>query len=230
MTVQRRSQECQANCGSSPTWALWRRTIAQAAGWTVVLALTGCALVDKPLRPAVYDFGPGVLALASADNAPTLRALSLPEVEASSALDSSAVLYRLAYTDSQQLQPYAHARWSMAPAQLVRQRLRDALSQQRVVLNSTDGNITLAAPSRVLNVELEEFSQLFDAPSRSYGLVRLRATLTQPSPTGDTLLGQRSFVVQRPAPTADAPGGVRALTAATDAVVQEVEQWLKRFP
>jgi len=40
------------------------------------------------------------------------------------------------------------------------------------------------------------------------------------------LASKRSVIVQRPAPTADASGGVRALTAATDAAVQEIDAWL----
>ena len=53
--------------------------------------LAGCALPAPPVRPAVYDFGPG--------------ALSTPA--ASEVLDSSAMLYRLAYANVQQLKPYA---------------------------------------------------------------------------------------------------------------------------
>jgi cholesterol transport system auxiliary component len=34
--------------------------------------------------------------------------------------------------------------------------------------------------------------------------------------------------VQRPAPSADATGGVRALTAATDAAAQEIALWLQQ--
>ncbi|MBC7703147.1 MAG: membrane integrity-associated transporter subunit PqiC, partial [Rhodoferax sp.] len=71
---------------------------------------------------------------------------------------------------------------------------------------------------------------LFDAPGRSFGLVRLRATLVQGLPGGDRLLGQRSFVVQRPAPSPDAAGGVHALTVATNTAVEEIEQWLSQFP
>ena len=96
-------------------------------------------------------------------------------------------------------------------------------------MNPGDGNVTGVPSALVLRVELEEFSQLFDAPDRSTGLVRVRATVAQATGAGDKLLGQRGFVAQRPAPSADAPGGVRALTAATDAVVQEVEQWLTQF-
>ena len=90
--------------------------------------------------------------------------------------------------------------------------------------------MTGGKPVLVLRIELEEFSQLFDAPAHSYGLARLRATLFHGSPAGDRLLGQRSFVAQRPAPTPDAPGGVRALTAATNGAVEEIEQWLTQFP
>jgi cholesterol transport system auxiliary component len=143
--------------------------------------------------------------------------LALTEIESSAALDGTSVLYRLAYADAQQLQPYALARWSMPPAQLVRQRLRDALSQRGPVLGAGE-----AAAPLTLRVELDEFSQLFQAPDQSSGLVRLRATLTR----NDSLLGQRTFIVQRPAPTANAAGGARALAAATDAAVDEISAWL----
>ena len=47
---------------------------------------------------------------------------------------------------------------------------------------------------------------------------------------GEKLVGQRTIVAQQPARTADAPGGVRALTAATDAAIEELEQWLQQQP
>ena len=50
------------------------------------------------------------------------------------------------------------------------------------------------------------------------------------TPAGERLVGQRSIVVQRPANSADAPGGVRALTEATDAAIEEIEQWLLQTP
>jgi len=164
-----------------------------------------------------------------------LAPLILDQVQASSALDSNALLYRLAYVDAQQLRPYAHARWSMSPPQLVRQRLREQLGQARALLEpgavfspakgaAPDAATGVTPPT--LRLELEEFSQLFESPNRSVGLLRLRATLTQASPTGDALLAQRSIVVQRPAPSADAAGGVQALRLATDAAAQELAQWL----
>ena len=271
------------------TWAkcLFTSHKRFAAIFLAVFALTGCsALPDKPTRATVYDFGPGAVALQPASRQPpvpnalpsalpsasppvfTLAPLALDEVQASAALDSTAVLYRLAYADAQALRPYAQARWSMTPAQLLRQRLREHLGLRRAVLNAGEGSATVASAMAIvsgvggvgsvgsvgavggasaaganavgsaavpatapalLRIELEEFSQLFESPTASTGLLRLRATAVQPSAQGERLMGQRSFIVQRPAPSADAAGGVRALTAATDAAVEEIDQWLQQL-
>ena len=189
------------------------------------LALSGCALTDKPVRAAVYDFGPGPLTAQPGPPAAStepLPPLALGEVETSQALDGLSVLYRLGYADAQQLHPYAHARWSAPPAQLVRQRLRETLSQNRAVLSAGESTVPL-----VLRIDLEEFSQRFESPDRSTGLIRLHATLTKITPTGELPVAQRSVVVQRPAASADALGGVKALAAATDAAAQEIAQWLQ---
>lgn len=191
-----------------------------------ILLLGGCsALPDRPVRPAVYDFGPGLAAKPVSAPAEALPPLLLADIEAPAALDGTAVLFRLAYADVQQLRPYAQARWSMPPAQLLRQPLRDQLSQQRVVLSPAEGPAAV-----ILRLELEEFTQVFDAPDRSVGLVRLRATVLETAGGRERLVAQRRFTVQRPAPSADAPGGVRALTAASDAAIEEIAQWLKQLP
>ncbi|APW36081.1 hypothetical protein RD110_01720 [Rhodoferax koreense] len=198
---------------------------------SALLVLAACsALPEKPVRATQYDFGPGPTVAPAAGTAAALPPLALAEVESAGVLEgSTAVLYRLAYADAQQLRPYALARWTMPPAQLVRQRLRDRLGERRAVLNAgesaslvrTEGSLPL-----VLRVELAEFTHLFSSPTASAGLVRLRATLVDDTPAGEKLLAQRQFIVQRDAPTADAAGGARALAAATDAAAVEIEQWL----
>lgn len=215
--------------------AVSRRRLALVTLLLGVAALGGCALADKPQRAAVYDFGPGNAAGAPAAN-PTaaLAPLALAEVESNPALDSTALVYRLAYDDVQQLRPYAQTRWSMPPAQLLRQRLRAHLGLRRAVLNPGEGAVAnQSAPGadtglRLLRVELEEFSQVFESSTRSVGLVRLRATVVLPTAAGEKLLAQRLFSQQRPAPSADAAGGVHALTRATDAAIRELDQWLQQ--
>ncbi len=201
-----------------------RFTLGRAVICSFLVLLGGCAaLPDKPVRPAVYDFGPGLSAPLPAAATPAQAPLALAGIEAPAAVDGTAVLYRLAYADVQQLRPYAQARWSMPPAQLVRQRLRERLSPQRAVLNPGEG-----AAGQTLRLELEEFSQVFDAPERASALVRLRATLVETRSGRERLLAQRSFSAREPAPTADAPGGVRALTAATDSALADIAQWLQQ--
>ena len=200
-----------------------------------LIMLGGCALPDKPVRSTMYDFGPGPLASQTSSDQAPLAPLAIDDITTpGGALDNMAVHYRLAYLDVQQLRSYALARWSMPPAQLLRQRLREQLSQRRAVFNARDG---LALNRRqnpvlplLLRLELQEFSQLFTAPDASAGLIRLRATLVEETLAGEKLVAQRSVVVQRPAPSADAPGGVRALTAATDAAIEEIDQWLQQTP
>ena len=186
--------------------------------------LAGCALTSKPVGADSYDFGPEPLLAAPAPAAMTALPpppLALADIDTSQAFDGRSVLYRLDYADAQQLRPYAHARWSAPPAQLVRQRLREILSQRRTVVNAGTSNVPL-----VLRIELQEFSQQFASPAQSSGVIRLVATLSRITPAGELPVAQRTVEVQRPAPSADAPGGVKALTAATDAAAQELAQWL----
>ena len=202
--------------------------LAKGFAAMAVLVLAGCAVPDKPARATLYDFGPGA-STATAAPSPKRPALMLAEVESSSALDSSALHYRLGYDDANQLRPYAHARWSAPPPQLVRQRLREQLARDGPVLDKDESAAlarTAGAVPLILRVEVEEFSHYFETPAQSWGLVRLRATLLDNTLAGERLLGQRSIVVRMPAPTADAPGGVRALAAATDGAAEQIAQWV----
>lgn len=210
------------------------------------LVLAACSLPHPAQSPVVYDFGPGARQQVPANRMAPLPPLEVSAPRANAALAGQAVLYRLAYADAQALKPYTLARWSMPPAQLIDQRLREQLGLRRAVLGtgelmaataarrgaSAGASSAISAPSAGspaalnLRLELEEFSQLFEAQDQSTGLLRLRATLMRRSPAGDTLLGQRTFIVQKPAATADAAGGVRALAAAADQAVSDIEGWL----
>lgn len=187
----------------------------------ITTLIVGCALPERGASPVLYDFGERALPASAAVAATPARPALAISVHAAASLESTALQYRLAYDDARQLRAYALARWAVPPADLVQQRLRETLSRQRTVLKPGQG-----AP-QVLTLELEEFSQVYEKPGQSAGVVRLRATLQQASAVGFKTLAQRSVSAQRPAPTAGASGGVRALEAATDAAVAELVQWLQ---
>ncbi|QNK70651.1 ABC-type transport auxiliary lipoprotein family protein [Variovorax sp. PAMC26660] len=210
------------------------RRAGAVALFGIALLAAGCgALPDKPARSALYDFGPGATApAAAAPAAATLPTLALAEFESNTRIDGTQILYRLGYADANELRPYGQSRWSQPPAQLLRQRLRDTLAQQRTVLGPEESATIARAKGEVpdtLRISLDEFSHYFDSASSSVGLVRLRATLIRGAVGGDRVLGQRMFTVRRPAPTADAPGGVKALIAASDGAVAEVMQWVDQL-
>ena len=193
-----------------------------AAGWLLIALLAGCSVLSEPPRAAVYDFGAPSAAAADSDTRQVLPPLVLGQIGATQTLDSSALLYRLAYANDQQLRPYSLARWSAPPAELVRQRLRERLSADRTVLGPLDPGAALT-----LKIDLDEFSQLFTSASESVGLVRLNATLTRSNLNGEQPVAQRSVTMRKAAATPDAAGGVQALTAATDAAADDIAQWLK---
>lgn len=214
-------------------------------GLTLVAALAGCSVLPAPpTRAEVFDFGPGltrpqaVMAPATAPASTTapassLAPVALAEVSTTGVPEgSTAVLYRLAYANAQQLRPYGQARWSQPPAQLVQQALRDQMGQRRAVLLGEEGIAQLldnGRPPTVVRVQLEEFSQVFSAQDASAGLVRLRASIGESTTAGEKLVAQRVFVVQRPAATADAVGGTRALAEATAQAAADLEQWLEQL-
>jgi cholesterol transport system auxiliary component len=210
-----------------PRWSpLGLAGVLLAAAW-----LAGCATPERPVRPTLYDFGPLLAAPAAAASPSTaLPALILAEVEAGGSFDGSSLLYRLGYADANQLRAYSLARWSAPPAQLVRQRLREHLGRDRPILDLNDAAALARRGGelpRVLRIELEEFSHYFESEAKSVGLLRLRCTLLENTPAGERLVAQRSFDLRQAAPTPDAPGGVRALAAATDAAAGEIAQWLR---
>ncbi len=209
-----------------------RRTGSAAVFAISVLLLAGCgALPDRPARVTLYDFGPGPLAAPATSGAAALAPITLADIDSDARLDSAQLLYRLGYADANELRPYTASRWSAPPAQLVRQRLRDTLAERRTVLGGLEAANLARTEGRtpdLLRITLEEFSQYFESPGASVGLVKLRATLIRSSPGGERVLGQRQITVQRPAPGADAAGGVKALVAATDAAVADVSAWIEQ--
>ncbi len=186
---------------------------------TMVLSmlLAGCIVPEPGIRPNAYDFGQ-LPAFAPDASVVSLPVLAVADILAPRRLDSTLIYYRLAFSDNQLAKPYADSRWSMPPPQLLTQRLKNRLAGSARVLGTTDARTDLR-----LLVELEEFDQIFDTPDSSHALVRLRASLIR----GQSLLVQQTFAVESPAVTNDSPGGVHALTRATDAALDQLAIWLE---
>jgi cholesterol transport system auxiliary component len=175
---------------------------------SLAAALLLAACVPNNVRQneaAVFDFGVAAAGWA----APALQRV---DVAAPSWLGTTAMQYRLAYSDAARRRAYADSRWAAPPAELLEQALR-----RRAV--AAGG--AAALPCR-LRLELDELVQTFDAPQASRLVLAARARLLC---RGEQAQAARSFTVERPAGS-DAQGGVAAAAAAVEELGKQLAAWV----
>lgn len=176
------------------------------------LLLSACVGGARNTSPsAIYDFGLPAARLV-ADGSWSRLAL---EVRSPPWFDSLNVDYRLAYEDPLKQREYAGSRWAGAPGILLAQRLRQQLGTASVTGNTLSDCL--------LRVELQEFSQVFDSPQRSRGVLQGSVSL---SDVKRQLVAERQLVIEKPAATPDAQGGIDALVAASSELGQQIADWL----
>lgn len=181
--------------------------------------LPGCSIGPQAMeQPATYDLGPQHGQAVAKPVIPAV--LFVPEVGAPAWLSGQGIVYRLNYENPARTQTYALSRWAASPPALLTQRLRDRFAA------ASNGVTTRADGVRadyLLRIELEDFSQAFDAPGSSHVVLRARATLV--SVARRTLVAQRIFALERAASSPDAAGAVGALGAASNELVESLLAW-----
>ena len=199
-------------------------------------AATGCSVAPKTPLAAVYDLGPpppawsamaadharadagaGRTSAASVALGPRRALLRVFDIIAPTWLNGTGMAYRLDHVDRYRREIYRDSRWAAPPAAMLSLRVRQRLA----AVPPADGP---ANPEpRTLQISLDEFTQIFTSDSDSKAIVQIRARLGEPGAA--RLAVERPFSAERPAPSADAQGGVRALALATDALVEQIVAW-----
>jgi cholesterol transport system auxiliary component len=184
--------------------------------------LLGACATSKQQSTAYYDLGSTRTAQAAAPAA-ALPPLAIAEINAPAWLDSPMMYYRLSYANDQEPRPYADSRWNTPPAQLFAQRLKSRIGQAGgAVLSASDG----ATNVPVVRIETDEFMQRFDSPGQSSAQVTMRVAVLN----NRLLVAHRTFSRQVAAQSADAAGGVRALSEASDVAIADIIAWLAGLP
>lgn len=164
----------------------------------LVFLLSGCGGAAAP-EPRTFDLG----LEAPAARLPALR---VGGVRAVAPFESIDMQYRLAYRNAAEVAAYSSSRWAATPAEMFRKQLLRAGGE---------------APGRcTLEVELQEFSQVFAAKEASEARIELRASL---SSAGRALA--RQFTVTEGNAGPDAVGGAAALARASNRAIAEVGAW-----
>ncbi len=190
-------------------------------GWAACGLVAGaCSLAPAPRSPSAhYDFGPQP---SPSPAAPIPAVVIVHDLTGPLWLDSANMYYRLTYDDPARVRRFANSQWLASPLQMVGERLRASLAA-RAAHGGALPEVGVPGDYAILTA-IEEFEQIFDDPLRCRGVVRLRVALVRSR--GHSLLEQREFAAQEAAPTADAAGGVAALTRAVDRAVAEVTAWV----
>ena len=183
-----------------------------------IALLCACSAPQSRDGLASYDFG--LIATDKEANPRLGLDLVIAPVSAPAWMDNTGIYYRLAYQDEARPEPYAQSRWVMPPAALLGQRLRAGIARasKAAVFAPADG----VRVEHTLRLELDEFSQVFDAADKSRAVLRLRASLIR----NRAVVGQHSFSIEQAAATPNAEGGVRALIAASDQAGNSLIDWL----
>ena len=177
-----------------------------------VVLLAACMGGGRQTNPvAYYDFGVPTVRMP----VPALRPNLSLEVVVPAWLDSGRLHYRLVYADPQRIFEYTVSRWAEPPGRLLGRTLRHRLGVGKTFPAQ-------GASCRIL-VEIGEFSQIFDTPALSRGLVLGTLTVYDSS---REILATGNLTISRPALTADAQGGVTALTEAANEFGEQLSRWL----
>lgn len=176
------------------------------------LLLAACFTVGKrggDTAMAVYDLGPAATGLPQV---PRQQPMAL-EVRMPLWFDALGINYRLAYAEPARLREYARARWAGPPAQLIQQRLMRDLG----LLPAGQGRAAC-----LLRIDIDEFSQVFSAPTVSRAVVQGRVQWLDRS---RARLAERPIEIGMPAGSNDSPGGVAALTVAVAELTGQIRFW-----
>ncbi|MBY0475525.1 MAG: ABC-type transport auxiliary lipoprotein family protein [Nitrosomonas sp.] len=191
-----------------------------------ILFLTGCSVLHKP-QSAISTYALGMPHLSLTEQVPKQlqlhrRSLLITDATAPAWLDNTAIHYRLLYHNPAQSYAYASSRWIAAPATLLTQQIRNRIvtsTPEQVLKDSGTAKADYA-----LQIELDEFTQLFDATDSSHVVVSLRVSLIERN--SRKLFAQKDFSTIESTPSADAAGAVFALNSASKKLINELVNWL----
>lgn len=178
------------------------------------LALLAVACTSVPRAApgyAVHDFGPVM------EPAPRTLAFAVRNIEVVPApwLASTAMQYRLLYAQPTRRLAFVESRWAAQPAQLVELTIRRALRSDASAAGGSGCK---------LQIDLDEFVQVFTTESQSAGRIEARAALL--APRSEQVVASRAFSVLRPAPSPVAAGGVVALGQGVAQLNHDLLDWL----
>jgi cholesterol transport system auxiliary component len=143
----------------------------------------------------------------------SLPALRTVSVRATAPFDGQEMHYRLAWRDTAEIAAFGQSRWAAPPSDLVR----------RHFLRATPSG-TLAKCA--LEIELQDFTQVFRAREASEARIELRVALV----AGNGRVATRGVTITEPDAGTNAAAGAPAFARATERAIGELAAWINAEP
>jgi cholesterol transport system auxiliary component len=174
-----------------------------AAAFVVLLA--GCGGGATAPEPRLFDLGIN----PPSASLPPVRVAAVHAIAPYEGVD---MIYRLAWRNAAEIGAFANSRWAAPPAELFRKQLLRAANE--------------GAGKCGLDVEIQEFTQVFSAKEASDARLELRAWLIGASGR----VASRGWSIVEPNAGADAVSGAAAFARAADRAVAEIGRWIAAQP
>jgi cholesterol transport system auxiliary component len=166
-----------------------------------VLCLAACGAGSTGPEQRTFDLGLD----APAARLPAVR---IGAVRAVAPFEATDMQYRLAYRNAAEISAFATSRWAATPAEMLRKQLLRAAGE--------------GAAKCSVDVEIQEFSQVFSAKDASDARIDLRVSMRGGA--------ARFLSVVEPNAGADAVSGAAALARAANRAIGELGGWIAAQP
>jgi cholesterol transport system auxiliary component len=188
---------------------------------TIIIAFMtiGCSAT----HPAIQEYTILPSYTPNEKTEPINATLKLSSTRAISSL-SSTQLYYLKEISS--IDSYLYSRWSDSPASMIDRALNSSL-QNRHLFIALIPSTSSASADLILESDLNAFYHRFVNDNKSEGFIDATYRLVD-SKTKKTIASKR-FVITEPSASADAKGGVNALTKATHHLSSASVEWLEHI-
>lgn len=187
----------------------------------LIVLMGGCSIKDTSTKPYNYSLEPMVTLSRFSQH--TSDVLKIARIDAPSALNSRAILYK---KDGAML-PYKYGTWSDTPSLKLQYLIAEALQDQNHFESVISGT-SLASNNLVLESVLQNFEEVFeenDTSSYVYVNIRFRLVdLKSGEVLGTTRIASKKVVTN----TNGAAGTVEAFDAATKEVIEHLALWINQ--
>ncbi|PKM11313.1 MAG: hypothetical protein CVV13_09610 [Gammaproteobacteria bacterium HGW-Gammaproteobacteria-3] len=169
----------------------------------LLLFMAGCSVNSKHRNVALHDLGPVTFAYTQ-ETAPT----STIKVSSPTWLSDTRIYYRSLFLTPTVLKSYTLDRWIAEPGELLQRRF----------------SLIKAVQGRVLQIQLIDFEQQFDAPERARSSFRFSAEVFRSGSRKP--LGQRIFSYSQENSTPDAAGAIKSFSELSNRAANDLALWL----